>query len=1126
MEDCKVNYDMTVRNAGGGIIQYLYGEDGMDSCKIDTQHVPHVNMSQDHLQAIYGLVEGRKDFKAFVSAEIYNALDKAFEKRMEEHLQQVMVDREHFIVKMSRGKKETTVSYPVALDRILTNIQNTYSKFGANISRDLSPVYVLDKLDELAKELVVTKHYNGNKLLNILLRAYLTPKNMIIKYRLTKNAFDSVIETIKFRFFEALVHPSEMVGVIAAQSIGEPATQLSALKSTKIKIMVDYKNGKREYLNTTMGDFIDDIHVQYQNEIVDLGHGSTVIDLKDDYYVIGVSDTEKTSWKRISQVSRHYANGGIVKVFTRSGKSTGATLSHSFLKRTTTSIVPVLGSDLKVGDRIPVARYIPEVANALKTINVGHFTDIILDKDLGWLVGAYIADGSVTNFGISISKVELEYQDQIKRIINHKFGLESYTIWKTGTFKKVGGGKYKDKEYHGADTKVNSVDLATFFEQFGNCAHDKTIPAWCYGANLDFIKGVVQGYFDGDGNVAGGHGKGMIRAASVSENLIEDMIVLLAYTGIFASKCFETKSDPECPDLHTIQVSRKYAQYWKDNIGFVVESKAAALDQVIAYQTREKKDTNQEYIDKIPELGKIIADIGFALALPGQSRLYGRWTKKEAIGRETLIKYIQVFEEANVQYGCSIVAKKIDILKQAAYSDVVWDEIVDLKYEDDPKEFVYDFTVPGNDSFMVDTCVLVHNTLNTFHSAGNSSASKGVRGVPRLNELLAVSKKIKTPVMNIHLPKEVSSNKLKCMEIMNNIRTIRFKDIITVSKIYFDPDDFNTHIIEDRGFMESYQNFINNTNPTPWLIRMELDRDKMLSYGLDMITLRHVLYNFYNDKVTVMFSDDNAEKLILRVRLNKDDEGQNDDLLTDLKALEHNIIENVPIKGVRNINRVALEERNNGQVYDKQVKAFQDFKEWMIYTEGSNLRDVLTLPFIDATRSISNDVNEVYEVLGVEAARQSLYNEIVEVLDSAGHVNYRHIALLVDVMTNRGNIVSVNRFGINRGDIGPLAKCSFEETTDKLLKAGIFSEYDRINGVSANVMLGQIAPCGTGDVGVIMDNMLVSQMAAPVRTAHHFTLDEDTSENCNTDVLQINMPTLTVSNNTLEKTDNEVVLVD
>jgi DNA-directed RNA polymerase II subunit RPB1 len=149
--------------------------------------------------------------------------------------------------------------------------------------------------------------------------------------------------------------------------------------------------------------------------------------------------------------------------------------------------------------------------------------------------------------------------------------------------------------------------------------------------------------------------------------------------------------------------------------------------------------------------------------------------------------------------------------------------------------------------------------------------------------------------------------------------------------------------------------------------------------------------------------------------------------------------------------------------------------EWIIYTAGSNLRDILGMDIIDSVTTFTNNINEVYAVLGVEAARQALYNEITDVLVGV-YVNFRHVALLIDVMTNKGTILSVNRHGINRGDIGPLAKCSFEETTDKLIKAGIFAEYDKLNGVAANVMLGQIPPCGTGGVELLIDETAIINM--------------------------------------------------
>ena len=112
----------------------------------------------------------------------------------------------------------------------------------------------------------------------------------------------------------------------------------------------------------------------------------------------------------------------------------------------------------------------------------------------------------------------------------------------------------------------------------------------------------------------------------------------------------------------------------------------------------------------------------------------------------------------------------------------------------------------------------------------------------------------------------------------------------------------------------------------------------------------------------------------------------------------------------------------------------------------------------------------MYETLGIEAARYTLLKEIRDVItDASNYVNFRHLSLLCDIMTNRGSLMSIDRFGINRGNIGPLAKCSFEEATDQLFNASIFGEIDKLNGVSSNIMMGQIPPCGTGMTDVLLD---------------------------------------------------------
>ena len=108
--------------------------------------------------------------------------------------------------------------------------------------------------------------------------------------------------------------------------------------------------------------------------------------------------------------------------------------------------------------------------------------------------------------------------------------------------------------------------------------------------------------------------------------------------------------------------------------------------------------------------------------------------------------------------------------------------------------------------------------------------------------------------------------------------------------------------------------------------------------------------------------------------------------------------------------------------------------------------------------------------MGIEAAREILIQEITEVVEHAGeYINPRHIEILCDTMSCKGTLTSINRQGINRGDVGPLAKCSFEDTTDQLIKAGIFAEKDNLLGVSSNIMMGQTINSGTGYCKILLD---------------------------------------------------------
>jgi DNA-directed RNA polymerase beta' subunit len=387
-------------------------------------------------------------------------------------------------------------------------------------------------------------------------------------------------------------------------------------------------------------------------------------------------------------------------------------------------------------------------------------------------------------------------------------------------------------------------------------------------------------------------------------------------------------------------------------------------------------------------------------------------------------------------------------------------------------------------------------TLDSFHVSGTAAAVKATSGVPRLKEILSATKKTKTPTLIIYLKEDIASvinpemmednietndpriekAKSMAMNIKNSIEITKLSDILEYSEIYWDNGDLNTNITDDTDIMKIYKVFsgidenINKCRSnSSWVLRMKFNKEKMNSFGLRMIDIYTKLNLSYDKLIDCIYSDDNADECIFRIHITdialKDID--NKDELAAIKAMEHNLVYQVLLKGTKGINKVSLNKKKYDR-YNRDTQKFDKLIEWVLDTDGTNLMEILSNPNIDATRTISNDIREIYEILGVEAARNSLYNELVNVT-SEGSMNYRHLSLLIDTMTYKGVLMSIDRHGINRGDIGPLAKCSFEETTDMLINASVFSEYDSINGVSANVMLGQQPPCGTGDSQIILD---------------------------------------------------------
>jgi DNA-directed RNA polymerase II subunit RPB1 len=413
-------------------------------------------------------------------------------------------------------------------------------------------------------------------------------------------------------------------------------------------------------------------------------------------------------------------------------------------------------------------------------------------------------------------------------------------------------------------------------------------------------------------------------------------------------------------------------------------------------------------------------------------------------------------------------------------------------------------------------------TLNTFHSAGVASKSNVTRGVPRIEEILSLSENPKNPSLTIFMKKDEEMDKEIVRDKIPSIELTILKEIVDSVEICFDPDDMNTLIEQDKGIMTQYFEFEKlvdecmsstteqmtkslasaSVNPeesgeaaapqaeasasgsapnekSKWIIRMTMDRKSMLDRKISMDDIHFALKNIYTDEVTCMYADYNSDNLVFRIRLNNiitnSKKKNNNPLSLDqsdqiyiLKNFQDNILNNIVLRGVKGLSKVLLRKITDSVI--KIDSAYTKKETWVLDTTGTNLITALSLDYIDVTRTISNDIQEIYSVLGIEAARVAIFNELSEVLEFDNtYINYHHLIMLADRMTASAKMVSIFRHGINNDDIGPIAKASFEETPEMFLKAARHAELDEMRGVSANVMCGQEGYFGTSSFQVLLD---------------------------------------------------------
>jgi len=353
---------------------------------------------------------------------------------------------------------------------------------------------------------------------------------------------------------------------------------------------------------------------------------------------------------------------------------------------------------------------------------------------------------------------------------------------------------------------------------------------------------------------------------------------------------------------------------------------------------------------------------------------------------------------------------------------------------------------------------------------------------------------------------------------MHMLEHTTLNNIVKESVIYFDPDDMNTLIQEDAPLLSQYKEFENmmeecgaatisvkggENQASKWILRLTLNVETMLEKNITMDDIHFTLQNIYGESVSCVFADYNDDNLVCRIRLNKviveaeknkDNRSPLDqsDHIYMLKNFQKNMLNNVVMKGVKGIKNVFVRPIQDMLV--ERDGAYKTEELWVLDTTGTNLLDVLRLDYIDNTRTFSNDIMEVFDVLGIEAARQLIYNEIADVIEFDGtYVDAHHMYLLCDRMSFNSKLTAVSRHGINNDDIGPIAKASFEETPEMFLNAAIHAELDAMTGTSANVMCGQEGSYGTSSFQVMLDLNEMNKLDEMVQVQK--TNDEQTIHN-------------------------------
>ena len=412
-------------------------------------------------------------------------------------------------------------------------------------------------------------------------------------------------------------------------------------------------------------------------------------------------------------------------------------------------------------------------------------------------------------------------------------------------------------------------------------------------------------------------------------------------------------------------------------------------------------------------------------------------------GREG--KYIKIIDSESIM---DIISGQFEPV--IPKRDVIFDKVTSIEYTSSSTEFVYDLTVEFTKNFQLFNGL---NCRDTFHRAGQSEKEM-TEGVPRFTELINATKNQKTVNCKIFM-KEKPQNIREVRDIVGNNFVGFTLEKLTLSAELCKKDINNIPIWYDH-----FSKIYNLTIPffSDNYICIKLDKNKLYEYKIHPSLIATKLEENV-DGIYVMYSPTQLSELHVYI----------DDSELSLPSNGVGYITEENMVDVY-VDEIVLPELMSvlvcgiGEI--SQIFYIKEGDEWIIETEGCNFREILAHPLVETEKTFSNNVWDIYEVLGIEAARYFLLQEYGSILEG---INYCHTALLVDKSTFTGTITPFTRFSMRNDDAGPIRKASFEETKNNFSKAAVNGEIEYTRGVSASIICGKRANVGTGFLDVKMN---------------------------------------------------------